>query len=161
MILTTVLVGVVLAVGLVGIVVPLLPGSALVAVALLVWAAVVGSPAAWTVTAVAVLLLGVGTVTKYVVPGRRLRDAGTPTSTLLVGGVLGVVGFFVIPVVGLVLGFVVGVYLAELRRLGHGAAWPATTGALRAVGLSVLIELTAALLATVIWAGAVLTGVGR
>ena len=31
---------------------------------------------------------------------------------------LGIVGFFVVPVVGLLLGFVLGVYLAELARLG-------------------------------------------
>ena len=39
---------------------------------------------------------------------------------------LGVVGFFVVPVVGLFLGFVLGVYLAELRRVGAAAAWPST-----------------------------------
>ena len=55
---------------------------------------------------------------KYVVPGRRLKENGIPNSTLLLGGVLGVVGFFVIPVVGLLVGFVLGVYLAELNRVG-------------------------------------------
>jgi NADH-quinone oxidoreductase subunit E len=43
--------------------------------------------------------------------------------------VLGIVGFFVVPVVGLLLGFVLGVYLAELARLGrnrsgHDASTP-------------------------------------
>lgn len=161
MLVTTLLVAAVVAVGLVGILVPLLPGSGLVAVALVVWAVVAGTPAGWAVTAVAVLLLGAGAVTKYVVPGRRLRASGTPTSTLLAGAVLGVVGFFVVPVVGLVLGFVLGVYLAEVRRLGHRAARPATYDALRAVGLSVLIELGAALLATLVWGVAVVAGAGR
>ena len=48
-----------------------------------------------------------------------------------------------IPVVGLLVGFVLGVYLAELRRVGSEAAWPATRHALKAVGLSMLIELVA------------------
>lgn len=42
-------------------------------------------------------------------------------------------------------------YAAEWRRLGAERAWPATRTALSAVGLSILIELLAALLATVTW----------
>ena len=71
---------------------------------------------------------------------------------------LGVVGFFVIPVVGLIVGFVLGVYLAELNRVGREAAWPATTHALKAVGLSIMIELAATMLAAATWVvGVVLT----
>jgi uncharacterized protein YqgC (DUF456 family) len=76
----------------------------------------------------------------------------------VVGAALGVVGFFVIPVVGLVIGFVAGVYVAELRRLGRERAGRSTALALRAVGLSVLIELAAGLLAAMAWVtGVVLT----
>jgi uncharacterized membrane protein len=93
---------------------------------------------------------------KYALPGRRLKAAGVPTGTLLAGTLLGLVGFFVIPVVGLVIGFVVGVYLSELARVGRELAWPSTVSALRAVGLSLLIELAAGLLAAAVWlAGAV------
>ena len=56
------------------------------------------------------------------------------------------------------MGFVAGVYLAERRRLGPGAAGPSTWPALRAVGVSILIELTAAVLAASAWvAGVVVT----
>ncbi|WP_110238616.1 DUF456 domain-containing protein [Nocardioides gilvus] len=151
MTLTNVLVAVAIAVGLVGIVVPILPGMLLVGGAILVWAVVVGSPTAWTVFAVAVTFIALGTVVKYVVPGRRLKTAGVPNSTLLLGAALAIVGFFVIPVIGLLLGFVLGVYLAELRRLDSAQAWPATVSALKAVGLSILIEFTAAMLATLTW----------
>jgi hypothetical protein len=95
---------------------------------------------------------------KYAVPGRRLRASGVPTSTLWLGALGGLVGFFVVPVIGLVLGFVAGVYAAERRRLGPEAARPSTKAGLRAVGLSIAIELVAALLATGAWvAGVVLT----
>ena len=47
-------------------------------------------------------------------PMKRMRAADVGTKTLLAGAVLGIIGFFVIPVVGLVIGFVLGVYLAEL-----------------------------------------------
>ena len=147
-----------IAVGVVGVIVPLLPGSLLVLGAILVWAWDIGSPTGWAVFAVATLVIALGSVVKYVVPGRRLKDNGIPSSTLFLGGALGVVGFFVIPVVGLLIGFVLGVYLAELRRVGSRDAWPATWHALKAVGLSMLIEFTACLLAAAVWAvGVVVT----
>jgi uncharacterized protein YqgC (DUF456 family) len=153
-----VLVALVIAVGLVGILVPILPGSVLVAGAILVWAWTTGGAISWTVFAVAAVFIVAGTVVKYVLPGRRLQVAGIPASTQWFGVLLGVVGFFVVPVVGLLLGFVLGIYLAELRRVGSGQAWPSTVHSLKAVGLSIVIELVAAVLATLAWAaGVVLT----
>ena len=154
---TVVVCGALVVVGLFGIVVPGLPGTVLVLLGFLVWASQDGSFAAWTVFAVASACLVVGAVVKYAVPGRRLR-AAVPTSTLVAGGVGAVTGFFVIPVVGALVGFPVGVYLAERARVGPAGAWPSTREALRAVGLSILIELGAALLATAVWiAGVVAT----
>lgn len=154
---TDLLVGLAVAAGLVGILVPVLPGSVLVLAAILVWAMEVSSPTGWAVLGVATLLLGLGAVVKYAVPGRHLQMQGIPRGTLVAGGLLGAVGFFVVPVVGLVLGFVLGVYVAEVQRVGRGPAWPSTRAALRAVGLSVLIELAAGLLAALTWvAGVVL-----
>jgi uncharacterized protein len=151
MALTDLLVGLAVAVGLVGIVVPVLPGTLLVLAAILVWALEAGTASGWVVLAVAAALLVVGAVVKYAVPGRRLRTAGVPTRTLVAGGLLGVVGFFVVPVVGLLLGFVLGVYLSEAHRLGRRDARTSTTAALRAVGLSLVIELAAGLLAAAVW----------
>ena len=153
-----VLVALAIAVGLVGVIVPILPGSILVLGAVLVWAWDDGSATAWIVFAVATTFIALGGIVKYVVPGRRLKENDIPGSTLLAGGLLGIVGFFVIPVIGLLIGFVLGVYLAELRRVGSDAAWPATKHALRAVGLSILIELVASVCAAATWAlGVVLT----
>ena len=88
---------------------------------------------------------------KYVVPGRRLRDAGVPTATMLAGAVLGIIGFFVVPVVGLPLGFLLGVYLMQWHHLGRERAWPATWSAIKAIGLGMLIELTCATVAALVW----------
>lgn len=151
MLLTNLLIAALIAVGLAGIVVPVLPGGLLVGGAVVLWGAVVGTTAAWVVVGVAIVWLVLGAVVKFLVPGRRLQQAGVPNSTLLFGGLLAVVGFFVVPVVGFVLGFVLGVHLAEHRRLGGHDAWPSTVRALKAVGLSIAIELAAALAATLTW----------
>ncbi len=148
---TEVLVALAIAVGIAGVIVPVLPGTLLVMGAILVWAIQVGTTTAWVVFAVATVLLAGGTVVKYLVPGRRLKASGVPNRTLLVGALLAFIGFFVVPVVGMFIGFVLGVYLAERARVGGAQAWPSTVGALKAVGVSILIELVAAFLAAVTW----------
>jgi uncharacterized protein YqgC (DUF456 family) len=147
---TVVVCGLLVVVGLFGIVVPVLPGTLLVALGIGLWAYDIGSAGAWVTFAVALLLLVVGAVVKYAVPGRRLK-ATVPTRTLVVGGLCAVVGFFVIPVVGALVGFPIGIYLAERIRVGAAGAWPSTKAALRAVGVRILIELAAAVAATVVW----------
>jgi len=155
---TEVLVALAILVGLVGVIVPILPGLVLVLAAILVWAISEGSATGWTVFAVAAVLIVTGSVVKYAVPNRRLKTTGIPSSTTWFGVAVGVVGFFVIPVIGLFIGFVLGVYLAEYRRVGGAAAWPSTKEALRAVGVSMLIELAAGVLAALVWvAGVVAT----
>lgn len=146
-----VLLGLVILIGVVGIVVPVLPGSMLILAALLGWAVHVDQTAGWVLAGTGVALVVLGAVLKYLVPGRRLAEAGVPNRTLWAGAGLGLIGFFVIPVAGLFLGFVLGVYAAERARLGPAAAGPSTRAALRAVGLSILIELATGLLAAAAW----------
>ncbi|MHA6793333.1 DUF456 domain-containing protein [Pseudonocardia bannensis] len=155
----TVVAGVLVLIGLVGIVVPVLPGPLLVLAGIAVWAVPRGDAVGWTVLGAAAAILAIGTVAKYLLPGRRLRDSGVPGRTIAAGAVLGVVGFFVVPVVGLFLGFVLGVYLAELARLDdRAAAWPSARRALSAVGWSILIELASALMATAVWIAGLAVG---
>ena len=75
------LVGLAVLVGLVGIVVPVLPGSILILGAVLVWAAASATAAGWVVFALVTTLLVVGGVVKYALPGRGLRTAGVPSRT--------------------------------------------------------------------------------
>jgi len=148
-----VLVALVIAVGIVGIIVPLLPGILLVYAAILVWAVIEHTVAAWVTLGVVTVLIGATTLIKYMWPMKRMRSADVGTMTLLAGAVLGIIGFFVIPIVGLVIGFVLGVYLAELaNRHDQRVAWTSTKHALKGVALSVGVELTGALLATAAWA---------
>lgn len=151
------LVGLAILVGLVGVVVPVLPGVLLTWAAVAVWATERQDPPGWWALGVATVVLALGQIAKYVLPGRRLSRAGVPTSTTLAGAALGLVGFFVVPVVGLPLGFVLGVYLRERARLHrHDLAVASSRQALHAAGWSVLIELATGLLIAVTWLTAVL-----
>jgi uncharacterized protein len=143
------------AVGLVGIAVPVLPGLLLVVTGIAVWAVARADLVAWTVLGIVVAIAALGTIVKYLLPGRRLRESGVPGRTIAAGVVLGLVGFFVIPVLGLFIGFVLGVFLAEHARLGgRELAWPSTKQALWAVGWSIVIEMATGLLAAAVWVGA-------
>jgi uncharacterized protein YqgC (DUF456 family) len=154
-----VLVAMVIAVGLVGILVPLLPGSILVLAAIAVWAFLEKTTSAWVTLGIATAILAAALLVKYLWPMKRMRSADVGTWSLLAGGVLGIVGFFVVPVLGLVLGFVLGVYLAELAlRHDQRLAWASTVHAIKGVALSVGVELLGALLATAVWVGGVLLG---
>lgn len=153
----TFLVALVIAVGLVGIVVPLLPGMLLVYGAILVWAVVEHTVASWVTLGIVTVVVGATTAVKYLWPVRRMRRAEVPTSALLAGAALGIVGFFVIPVFGLVIGFILGVYLAELlRRQDLRRAWASTVHAVKGAALSMGVEFAGALSAAVIWLVAVL-----
>ena len=70
---------------------------------------------------------------------------GVITSTLLVGVLCALAMGFVIPVVGLFIGFPLGIFLVSLARTrDRSVAWAATRHALRAVGTNILIELVTA-----------------
>jgi uncharacterized protein YqgC (DUF456 family) len=148
-----VLVGVVMVAGVVGILLPILPGLLLIWAAGLWWTiADGGGPTRWTVLAVMTALLAVGTISKYVLPARSASARGAPLGTLAIGAVCAVVGFFLIPIIGVIVGGVLGIYLAEYVRLRDaGRAWDSTRAALVAIGIGLLIELTAGVLMFGTW----------
>ena len=149
---TTIVAAILIAVGIAGLVVPVLPGLLLTLVGVGIWAWGHSSLFAWCVFIAAVLLAFIGWVVQYLIPGRQLARAGIPGRTTLVGVLVGAVGFFVIPVVGVFIGFVFGVFLAEDARLRDGAtAWASTKTAARAALTSMWIELIAASLIAILW----------
>lgn len=141
-ILVTVIAALAIAVGLAGIVVPVLPGSILIIAALLGWALGIQSTAAWWAFGVGAALALAGLLSSAVLTGRKLKQRKVPNTSILAGVVVGVVGMFVIPVVGLIVGFAVGLLLSEyLRRRSLPEAWSASYAALKAMGLGILLEL--------------------
>lgn len=132
--------------GLFGIVVPVLPGMLLVLAGMLVFALGADSTAGWVLFGVSVLVAGSAAALQYLVPGRRMRQQGVRTSTLLLAVLLAIVGFFVVPVIGAVIGFVLGIWLVEVGRgAGRAQAWTRTRHAAIAVLQSVGIELAGGL----------------
>ena len=118
------LVAAVILVGLVGIVVPILPGTLLIVGALFVWALVVGGWA-WSVFALAIVVIGIGEVLKYLIAGRSLRADAIPNRTIVVGGLVGIV--------------VQHLSMARIAE-GLGVAWNTANDAVLAEGQRALID---------------------
>lgn len=152
------LVGLVIVIGLIGIVIPIIPGSLLIFGAIAVWAIVVGGSAWWVLAAVAAIMVG-GEAVKYLVGGRVLRSDGIPGRTIIVGVFAGIVGFFVIPVIGLFIGFIVGALVSELVRTQQlEKAWRGAVSAAKAAAYTIGIDLLFGLIVTSIWLVSVILG---
>jgi uncharacterized protein YqgC (DUF456 family) len=143
-------------VGIAGTIVPILPGPFLVGGAVAVWGVVTGGTWGWGIAAFAVVLIALATGLKYLIPARWMREGGVPSIVMIVGGLAGLVGFFVVPIIGLFLGFIGGVFVAEvIRKKSIGQAWPSAWTAMKAAGLSMLVDLASVLIVSAAWVGVV------
>jgi uncharacterized protein len=144
---------VVMVVGLVGVVVPVLPGL------LLVWVASAGTmlylgtdAAGWAVAGLLTVLFALGSGATIWLPARQGRRGGVPMRSLLAALLGAVVGFVVIPVVGFLIGAFVGLLLGEQRRHGDWQAATASVGqVLRAYGVGIVVELVVGVTMIAAW----------
>ncbi|MEU9009140.1 DUF456 domain-containing protein [Streptomyces sp. NPDC048479] len=153
------MVGLVMLLGLLGVLVPGVPGPWLVWAAVLWWSMHEQSGPAWVLLVGSTVVLVVTQAMVWLLPPRRLRGVGVTRRMALFAGAGALVGFLLVPVVGAIPGFIGGIYGSERQRLGgHGPAMTSTRAVMRAVGTSVLVELFACLLVVGAWLGAVFAG---
>ncbi len=139
------------AIGVAGIIVPVLPGSLAVIVALLFWAVFGTAPWPWLWFALGAAFAIAGMAASAVLTGRNLAKRGIPQWPVAVSLVVGVIAGFVIPGFGLILGFVVSLLLIELARVKDLRGAVSTSWvAVKSVGLGMLVELGCALAATTV-----------
>jgi uncharacterized protein YqgC (DUF456 family) len=154
------LVAVAMAVGVVGTVVPVVPGLALVWAAALVYGLGAGFGAVGVVAFTMITGLALtGIVAGVAMPKRAATRGGAARRSMWLGGALAVVGFFVVPFVGLVVGGVLGVFLGEVVRTRDiTAAWRATAATIRGFGVAAVAQLAIALTMVAAWVSWVLLG---
>ena len=150
-------VAVALAFGLVGLVVPVLPGLALMWGAVGVWALLDGGgPWRWATFGVVTILAAVGMVAAVTLSGRKATGAGAPWWALVMALVGAVLGFILIPLVGVVVGGIAGLWLAELIRLRDPrTAWDTTWEALQGYGIGTVVQMMAGVAIVLVWVAGV------
>jgi uncharacterized protein len=156
-ILATVIAGILLVAAAVGVVYPVVPGSPIAIVTLLVWAWVVGGWAAWVAAVIGGLLCAAGWSASAVLTGRKLKELEVPKWSILVAALAGLVGMFLIPVVGIFVGFAVGLLVSEaLRHRDVGRAVHYSLQTLKAMGAGVLVEFGLLCAAASVWSAGVI-----
>jgi uncharacterized protein len=154
------LIALAMVVGVIGTVLPFLPGLPIVWAAALVYGIVAGfGVVGWVAFAFITGLMVLGIFAGVALPHRRVKEGGAPFPTVAAGIVGAVIGFFAIPVIGLPVGAVIGVLLAErLRTADWSVAWTSTKNLIVGFGLGTLAQLGCGLLMIVVWIGWVALG---
>jgi uncharacterized protein YqgC (DUF456 family) len=104
------------------------------------------------VFAIGMVFVVAGMAASAVLTGRKLKQHSIPGRSVVAGLVLGVVGMFIIPVVGLFVGFAAGLLFSELHRTRvFPTAVASSWAALKATGLGMIAEFGLACLAASTW----------
>ncbi len=150
----TFLVALAMAIGLAGIAVPVLPGILVLWFAALIYGFAVGFGSLGVLVMV-IMTSGVALsiASSIIIPKKAADDSGADGSSQLIGLIGAVIGFFVIPVIGLFVGGLAGILLAEYLRLqDFNAAWRATKGVARGFGKSAVVDFALGIVMVTAWA---------
>lgn len=164
-VIAAIIAGVLAVVGILGIILPILPGSITILIGLLVWAIFAGSGWSWAALAVGGIPLLIGMISGWILTKRGLDKREIPNWPIIVAALAGIVGILVIPVLGLPIGFVIGLIVAEYVRLKDWrAALDTSWIAIKSLGIGMIIELACAFFAVAVLAVSMLvhflTGAG-
>ena len=151
--LLVVLVAVFMVIGVGGTVLPILPGL------WLIWAAALGygvfagfGVVGWIAMTVITALAVAGTAASLYLPQRSAASVGVPWWGQVFALVCAVAGFFLIPVVGAPVGFVVGILAVTLLRDRHvQGALTATWVTLKSMLMASGLQFTAGLAMVALW----------
>lgn len=149
-----VLIGLIMAVGIVGTLIPVLPGLFLVWGAGLVWAIFDGADTThWIIFSVMTVFFLVGIGLSFYLPAKSSKDNSSPKWTMLIATLFAVIGFFVIPIIGVAVGFVFGVFVCQLIASREFHKTLRTTGkTLKALGLVSLTQCACGIAIATSWA---------
>jgi len=143
----------VMLVGLAGTVIPALPGIELIWLATVAYWVFTGFDR-WGIILLVLMtiLLIIGEVVSFFLANTTAVKTGASWQAVVASLVLGLIGMFVIPIIGALIGAVLGVLLVEwYRRRNWREALRATTGTVWGYGLSIGAQFVVALLMIGLW----------
>lgn len=144
-------------VGLVGTVLPALPSIELIWLAALAYGVFNHWAFGWSnwnlgLFILITLILIIGEVVIWGLGNLTAKQAGASWPAIALSIVLGIIGMFVIPVIGAIIGAMLGVFIVEFyRRRNWREAVKATTGVLWGAGLSFGAQVVIGLVMMAVW----------
>ncbi len=155
-----VLVAVIMVIGVAGTVLPILPGLWVIWAAAAVYGVLAGfGTGGWIAMALITALAIAGTASAFYLPQRTASEVGVPWWGQVIALGFAIAGFFIVPVVGAPLGFVVGILVTTIVRERHvigalNATWATLKSMLLASGVQFAVGLVMmAVWVLWVWAG--------
>lgn len=139
----TLLAAAMLITGAVFIVLPVLPGSLVIVGSLLLWGLLIGGTTGWVAAIIGILLTLIGWSMSLILTGRVMKKEDIPRAPILAALACGLVGLFLLPPLGLPIGFAAGLFFVEAMRRDWDwkGAGSASWETLKAVGAGMLLEI--------------------
>jgi uncharacterized protein YqgC (DUF456 family) len=134
-------------IGVIGIVVPILPGMLLVWLTLLgyAWVTEFQIVTPWMLVFLTGIALATGTASIWL-PYLGAKRLGAAKRSVVLGFIGGIIGTFIIPLIGTIIGYAVGIIIGEmLKHRDLRVAIRTSIGGVAGWGISTIVELAGAL----------------
>lgn len=143
----------IMAVGLLGLLVPVIPGLVIIWLASLAYGLGAGfQTPGWIFFSILTVIMVVGSITDNLVMGQQAHKTGASWISVLLAMLFGVIGTFVLPIIGGFIGALAALFLAEwIRRKNWRDAMTATTGWAVGCGWAIVVRFMLGLLMIGIW----------
>lgn len=137
------LIGVFMLVGLLGVIIPIIPGTLLIWLGAIIYALVFGIESLGWPAFVFISLLGLFTGTADLwLPLLGAKTRGMSKRAMLLGGVGALIGTFILPLIGTIIGYMIGLILGEYDKRGDwDEARKAGLGGLADWGVATAVQL--------------------
>ncbi len=144
---------VIMTVGLLGLLIPIIPGLVIIWLASLAYGLGVGfQTPGWIFFTILTIIMAVGSVVDNLVMGQQAHRNGASWISVLLAMLFGVIGTFILPIIGGFIGALLALFLAEwIRRKNWREAMTATTGWATGCGWAIVIRFLMGLLMIGIW----------
>ena len=146
-------IGLCMAIGLLGTFIPVLPGITLMWAVGLAWVILDGGGwIRWLLFAAMTALFIAAHVSSVRIPAKKVASLQPARGTMIIASICAVIGFFVIPIFGLPIGFAIGVFVWDLIKFREfHRANRVTRETLKSFGLVALIHLLCGIGITTLW----------
>ena len=154
------LTGAVMAIGILGTLIPIVPGIGLIWFAAIAWGVFAGFGTVGAISMIIITgLLAIGVFLGLRIPQRAAAAEGLTRIGLFAGIVLAIVFAIALPVVGAPIGFVVGVWIVRMRDTRDAAAaWRSAVRTTIALVQASAAQFVIAVLMTLVWVAWFLIG---
>jgi len=140
-------------VGLLGLIIPIFPGLVVIWIGGLAYGIITGFEfPAWLIFSILTVIMITGSLLDNVVMGKQAHKQGASWLSIILAILFGIVGTFIIPIIGGFLGAILALFIAEwIRRKNWRDAINATSGLAVGCGWAIVLRFGLGIVMIVLW----------